>query len=130
MISATAYRLRCDDVRCIETVEFNMQGSESVLTIEQIRARVEHSGWRYYDGRDFCPPHAEGYMSAPYWNSLHETGTPVRFWPGAKAGEGRVSTTRTRAFTTKSGTPVVFMTDFSSYVALSHVTPIPKEEAL
>ncbi|MEV7013340.1 hypothetical protein [Streptosporangium sp. NPDC051022] len=59
------------------------------------------------------------------WNADHPVGAPVRYWPGWSEGEGRVSRTRTPAWTLGSGEAVVSVEGYPGGIALTHVEPIP-----
>lgn len=66
-------------------------------------------------------PHAQ----IDAWNAAHPLGTPVRYWRGERQGEGRVGRTRSKAFLFGAGDAVIFVENYSSFVALSHVEPLP-----
>lgn len=54
------------------------------------------------------------------FNRRHPIGTPVRFWPGVREGEGRVSKTRTPAWLMSSAV-VVSVEGYAGGIALSHI---------
>lgn len=62
-------------------------------------------------------------LTADEWNEHYEVGTPVRYWPGAREGEGIRSVTRTPAWTLGSGDPVVSVKGYPGGIHLSHVAP-------
>ena len=64
-------------------------------------------------------------MEADEFNARHPVGTPVRFWPGAKEGEGRASFTRTPAWLMSSAV-VVSVDDYPGGIALSHIEVVPE----
>ena len=61
------------------------------------------------------------------WNERHPIGTLVRFWTGAREGEGRTGNTRSEA-EAPSGYGVVWVTGEPSCIALSHVEVIEGQE--
>lgn len=70
-------------------------------------------------------------LSPEEWNHRYPVGTRVRFWPGAKDGEGRESVTRSAAqrLGGAGGPPVVWVRDYAACIALTHVEPLaPIEE--
>lgn len=60
-------------------------------------------------------------MTADEWNGTHFVGTPVRYWPGVREGEGILSKTRSPAWELGHGEAVVLIEGKSGGVALSHV---------
>lgn len=54
------------------------------------------------------------------WNATHPVGTPVRFWPGVREGEGRPSRTRSVAWA-PGHTPMVLVDGYTGGICLSHV---------
>jgi len=58
---------------------------------------------------------------ADTFNRDHPHGTPVRYWPGARVGEGRPSTVRGTAWVMPSGDAVVCVQDCAGGIALTHV---------
>ncbi len=55
------------------------------------------------------------------WNTLHPVGTPVRYWPGFRVGEGIASKTRTRASVLSGHTAVVWVEGHPACIALTHI---------
>lgn len=74
----------------------------------------------------WCPEqydcHADLLLRAANGDRLPE-GTPVRFWPGARVGEGRLSVTRTPIWKMGSGTEVVSVEGYPGGIALTHIEP-------
>lgn len=64
---------------------------------------------------------AEAERRVVAFNRDHPVGTPVTFWPGAKRGPGTPSTVREKAFVLSRHTPVVYVSDHGSCLALTHV---------
>lgn len=64
------------------------------------------------------------------WNAKHEIGTPIEFWPGLRGerGTGKRGSTTSEAFVASQTCPVVFCTNQSGYMALTHVRPLTKKE--
>ncbi len=62
------------------------------------------------------------------FNNNYPLGTPVRFWPGFKQGEGREGKTRTPAWVMGGHTAVVSITDYPGGIALTHVEVVGVEE--
>jgi hypothetical protein len=58
---------------------------------------------------------------AEAWNDAHPTGTPVRYWPGLREGEGIESMTRSHATVLGGHTPVVWVEGRGDCIALTHV---------
>ena len=58
------------------------------------------------------------------FNRDHPIGTPVRFWPGVRSGEGRPSRTRSQAQILSGHTPVVWVEGYAGCIALTHVEPV------
>lgn len=58
------------------------------------------------------------------WNRCCPVGTPIRFWPGVREGEGRPSKTRTTAWMTSSGHASVMVEDYTGGIALTHVAAL------
>lgn len=48
-------------------------------------------------------------------------GTKVRYWPGAREGEGRLSKTRSRVWLLGHGAPVVKVDGYTGGIALTHI---------
>jgi len=65
---------------------------------------------------------AEGVVAS--WNSLYPIGTPVRYWRGIRAGEGRTGVTRSAAMLLGGHTPVVWIDTTSGAIALTHTEVI------
>lgn len=63
------------------------------------------------------------------FNESFPAGTPVRFWPGARVGEGQVSRTRGQAWVL-CGTAVVSVEDYAGGIALTHVDVIGHERVV
>lgn len=57
------------------------------------------------------------------WNRTHPEGTAVRFWPGVREGEGRLSRTRSKAWLVSEHGSVL-VEDYSGGICLTHVEPI------
>lgn len=57
------------------------------------------------------------------WNAAYPAGTRVRFWPGARTGEGREAITSSRAWLLGGHTPVVMVGAYAGGIALTHVQP-------
>jgi len=55
------------------------------------------------------------------FNALHPVGTPVRYWPGVRSGEGRESVTRTPAWVVGGHTPCVSVEGYAGGIALTHI---------
>ncbi|MDH2424798.1 hypothetical protein [Sphaerisporangium sp. TRM90804] len=62
------------------------------------------------------------------WNATVPEGTPVRYWPGRREGDGRSGRTRSAARLLGGHTPVVWVTGHSSCIALTHVEPTTPEQ--
>jgi len=58
------------------------------------------------------------------FNKKNPVGTPVRFWTGARQGEGVESKTRTEAQAMGNHTAVVWVEDHGACIALSHIEPV------
>lgn len=63
---------------------------------------------------------SEAQMAA-VWNLVVPVGTPVRYWTGAREGEGKPSKTRSEAQLLGGHTAVVWVEGHSGCIALSHV---------
>lgn len=59
------------------------------------------------------------------FNALYSIGQRVRYWPGAREGDGIVSNTRTEAQVLSGHTAVVWVDGASGCISLSHVKPLP-----
>jgi hypothetical protein len=57
--------------------------------------------------------------------TLYPVGTPVRYWPGVRAGEGRESVTRTPAWLVGGHTTCVSVDGYPGGIALTHVEVQP-----
>lgn len=60
-------------------------------------------------------------LTARAWNVSYPVGTPVRFWPGVRSGDGELAVTRSEAWELGDGTPVVAVEGRAGGIALSHV---------
>lgn len=58
------------------------------------------------------------------FNERCPIGTPVRYWPGIREGDGREGQTRSAAQLLSGHTPVVWVTGHAGCIALTHVEPI------
>lgn len=58
------------------------------------------------------------------FNSRHLIGTPVRYWKGAREGDGKTSKTRTGAQMLSGHTAVVWVEGEGACIALSHIEPL------
>lgn len=61
---------------------------------------------------------------ADEFNEAHPLGTPVRYWPLTRQGDGKTAVTRTPAQVLGGHTPVVWVTGESSCIALTHVDAV------
>jgi hypothetical protein len=74
-------------------------------------------------GRDTAPQHVVDAVDD--WNARYPIGTPVRYWPGVKRGEGHESKTRTPAWVIHGGhSALVSVEGYSGGIILSHIEPI------
>ena len=55
------------------------------------------------------------------FNERYPVGTPVRYWPGFREGEGRESVTRTPAWLVGGHTPCVSVEGYPGGIALTHI---------
>lgn len=62
-----------------------------------------------------------GDLTIKQWNDLYPPGTPVRFWSGARTGDGYLSNTKSIALALPSGDSVVQVKGFAGCIALTHV---------
>lgn len=62
--------------------------------------------------------------TAEDFNAAHPVGTPVRYWPGLRRGDGIESVTRTPAWCMGGHTPVVTVEGYAGGIALTHVEVI------
>jgi hypothetical protein len=60
-------------------------------------------------------------MTADDFNALYPVGTPVRYWPAFRRGDGRQSVTRTPAWLLGGHTPCVSVEGYPGGIALTHV---------
>ena len=67
--------------------------------------------------------------TAAQWNERYPVGTPVLYWPGVRSGEGVRSCTQSGAWELNGAYAVVQVQGKSGCIALTHVAPIPQEEA-
>lgn len=74
-------------------------------------------------------PTAE-FAAARDFNDTHPIGTPVRYWKGAREGDGRTARTRTAAQLLGGHTAVVWLDGVSGCIALTHVEPIGEVELI
>lgn len=58
---------------------------------------------------------------AQKFNAAHPVGTPVRYWPGLRRGDGIESVTRTPAWAMGGHTAVVSVEGYAGGIALTHV---------
>lgn len=63
------------------------------------------------------------------FNARYLVGTPVRYWPGAREGDGRKSVTRTPAWLVGGHTPCVSVDGYPGGIALTHVKPTARRTA-
>ncbi|MGW1059330.1 hypothetical protein [Micromonospora rubida] len=64
------------------------------------------------------------------FNDASPIGTPVRYWRGARDGDGRTARTRTAAQLLGGHTAVVWLDGVSGCIALTHVQPISADELI
>jgi hypothetical protein len=64
---------------------------------------------------------AQGEKAAQAFNSKVPIGSAVTFWPGVREGAGRLSVTRTEAWSTLSGHAIVCVEGYSGGIALTHI---------
>jgi hypothetical protein len=62
------------------------------------------------------------------WNLTYAEGRPVRYWTGAREGEGETGVTRSAAWVAEGHTAVVFVTGHGAWIGLKHVDPMPAED--
>jgi hypothetical protein len=55
------------------------------------------------------------------FNEQHPVGTPVRYWPGVRQGDGCESVTRTPAWLVGGHAPCVSVEGYPGGIALTHV---------
>lgn len=61
-------------------------------------------------------------FAAIRFNEAHPVGTPVRYWPGVREGDGIESVTRTPAWLLGSGHAVVSVEGYAGGIALTHIS--------
>lgn len=61
---------------------------------------------------------------ADAWNRTYPLGTMVRYWTGAKLGEGKQARTRAPAQTLSGHTPVVWVEGEATCISLDHVEAV------
>lgn len=61
------------------------------------------------------------------FNRDNMIGAHVQYWTGFREGRGKFSTTRTAAELLSGHTPVVWVADEASCIALTHVEPVPQQ---
>jgi hypothetical protein len=66
---------------------------------------------------------------AAEFNAAHPVGTPVRYWPELRQGEGIVSVTRTPAWLMGHGEPVVSVEGYTGGIYLTHVAVLGGDRA-
>lgn len=59
------------------------------------------------------------------FNAVHKVGTRVRYWRGARDGDGLVGKTADKAYVLSGHTAVVHIEGCSGCIALSHVEVLP-----
>lgn len=64
-------------------------------------------------------------MTADDFNATYPVGTPVRYWPGIRRGDGTASRTRTPAWDIAQ-TPVVSVEGYPGGIALTHIDALPE----
>lgn len=67
-------------------------------------------------------------LSASLFNALNPVGTPVKYWPSLRRGEGHTSRTTTPAWELGSGTAVVSVEGYAGGIALTHIVVLPPEQ--
>lgn len=66
-------------------------------------------------------PKRDAEVAADAWNAAHPVGTPVRYWPGCREGDGKTSVTRTKAQPMSGSHASVWVVGEASCISLSHV---------
>ena len=66
---------------------------------------------------------AELIVQAHDLSESYPVGTPCRYWPGTKQGEGRLGRIRQPYGITRDGHIVTFVTGLAGYILASHVEP-------
>ena len=72
--------------------------------------------------------HETAILAVEAWNDT-PVGTMVRYWTGLRTGPGRLARTRTAASLLGGHTPVVWVHDEPSAIALTHIDPLPDTSA-
>lgn len=96
---------------------------------EWFRTNDEPDGWQdYWTCQAKCAAEWkrqeqdwENRRAVERFNETTPAGSPVLYWPGARIGEGRPSTTRSRAQLLSGHTPVVWVEGHSGCIALTHI---------
>lgn len=135
---------RIGDESAFMSTGMPVYGIEEPLTAEDVvqlyKLDLQHSmlGPGIYDriraelaGKDlmcWCPLHkachADVLLELANGDRL-PVGTPVRYWPGVRRGEGRISVTRTPIWKMGSGTEVASVEGYPGGIALTHIEIIP-----
>ena len=71
--------------------------------------------------------YGEANAKAKAFSLANPPGTPVRFWPGARLGEGQFSRIRSSAWALLSGQAIVCVDGYPGGIALSHVEVLGPE---
>jgi hypothetical protein len=79
-----------------------------------------------YPGQEPATPDA--CKAVDGWNGHVEVGAPVRYWRGAREGEGLLGRTRSTAQLLGDHTPVVWIEGCSGCIALTHVELLTEED--
>jgi len=58
------------------------------------------------------------------FNKAHPVGSTVRYWKGAREGEGNLGETRSEAHVLGEHTAVVWISGVAGCIALTHVEPV------
>lgn len=72
----------------------------------------------------------EAVAAVAKFNTEVPVGSPIVFWPGVRAGAGRESVTRSRAWVLGGHSAVVMVAGYAGGIALTHVVVLPAEEGL
>lgn len=67
-------------------------------------------------------------IEAARFTERHPIGTPVRYWPGLRKGEGRASTIRSRAWVMGGGHVVVKVDGYPGGISLTHVEVVASDD--
>ena len=124
------FRVRCDRPGC--TAEFQAVQPNDQAAANGTRWEARVAGWDVPPtrgkgsrrGTDFCPDHAGS--AAPAIETDLAVGTPVRYWPGARVGNGVESRTRTTV-QTRGGSAVVWVEGYGAFIALTHIEVVGEE---